>query len=50
MEFIEINGVRVPVPPEVVSAGREAVAAWAQAQIAPAPPTASPTTRPAREE
>lgn len=37
MEFIEINGERVQVPPEVVSAGRDAVATWAAAQAKPAP-------------
>jgi hypothetical protein len=29
MEFIEIDGVPVPVPADVVSDGREAIAAWA---------------------
>lgn len=32
MEFIVINGEPVPVPPEVVSEGRDAVAAWAEAE------------------
>ena len=28
-EFIDFDGERVPVPADIVSAGREAVAAWA---------------------
>lgn len=32
MEFIVINGVHVAIPAEVVSEGREAVAAWVTAE------------------
>lgn len=50
MEYILIKGERVQVPPDVVSEGREAVAAWHAAQLKGA--TSSPTTTApkAREE
>ena len=37
MEYVIINGEPVAVPPEVVSEGREAVAAWVERQVAPTP-------------
>jgi hypothetical protein len=48
MEFFEIHGERVPVPSEVVSAGREAVAAWAEAETRKR--SARPVTAPPGEE
>lgn len=48
MEYILIKGERVQVPPDVVSEGREAVAAWHAAQLKGA---STPTSAPkAREE
>jgi hypothetical protein len=34
MEYIEIEGERVAVPSEIVSEGRDAVAAFVQAEVA----------------
>jgi hypothetical protein len=34
MEFIEIDGDRVQIPQDVVSEGRAAVTAWAEAEAA----------------
>lgn len=48
MEFIEIDGVLVPIPPEVVSEGRAAVQTWVDAEAARRRGSAARSSTPTR--